>query len=103
MCLSSATMNKEMKLKIRNRQCELRQIAVPMIGKTLRIIHVTAKQLEKLNAIPVGEEVFLSRYYCHIGGNFWVIRTNDGLQYMPNPCRASKTDACLLESMLVSQ
>jgi hypothetical protein len=103
MRLSSATMKKEMKLKIRNRQCELRRIAVPMIGKTLRVIHVTAKQLERLNAVPVGKEVFLSQHYCHIGRNFWVIRTNDGLQYMPNPYRASDTDACLLESMLVSQ
>jgi len=42
-----------MELKIKNRKVELRQIAVPMIGNTLRIIHVTPKQLEKLNAIPV--------------------------------------------------
>ena len=37
-----------MQLKIKNRKVELRQIAVPMIGNTLRIIHVTPKQLEKL-------------------------------------------------------
>jgi hypothetical protein len=52
------TMNMEMKLKIKNRKVELCQIAVPMIGNTLRIIHVTPKQLEKLNAIPVSKEVF---------------------------------------------
>jgi len=92
-----------MQLKIKNRKVELRQIAVPMIGKTLRIIHVTPKQLEKLNAIPVGKEVFLSQYYCQIGGDFWVIRTNDGLQYVPNPYRVSDADVHLLESMLVSQ
>ena len=57
-------------MKIKNRKCELRQIAVPMIGKTLKIIHVTPKQLEKLNAIPIGKEVFLSLYYCQIGGTF---------------------------------
>jgi hypothetical protein len=49
-------MNMEMKVKIKNRKVELCQIAVPMIGNTLRIIHVTPKQLEKLNAIPVGKE-----------------------------------------------
>jgi hypothetical protein len=96
-------MNKETKLKIKNRKCELHQIAVPMIGKTLRIIHVTPKQLEKLNAIPVGKEVFLSQYYCHIGGDFWVIRTNDGLQYVPNPFTVSDRDVYLLDSILVSQ
>ena len=96
-------MNMEMNVKIRNRKVELRQIAVPMIGNTLRIIHVTPKQLEKLNALPVGKEVFLSLYYCQIGGDFWVIRTNDGLQYVPNPYRALEVDACLLESMLVAQ
>jgi hypothetical protein len=67
-------MNMEMKVKIKNRKVELCQIAVPMIAKTLRIIHVTPKQLEKLNAIPVGKEVFLSQYYCQIGGDFQVIR-----------------------------
>jgi hypothetical protein len=76
-------MNMEMKVKIKNREVELRQISVPMIGNTMRIIHVTPKQLAKLNAIPVGKEVFLSQYYCQIGGDFWVIRTNDGLQYVP--------------------
>jgi hypothetical protein len=90
-------------VKIKNRKVELCQIAVPMIAKTLRIIHVTPKQLEKLNAIPVGKEVFLSQYYCQIGGGFQVIRTNDGLQYVPNPYRALEVDACLLESMLVPQ
>src|SRR5215475_14997297 len=59
----------------KNRKVELCQIAVPMIGNTLRIIHVTPKQLAKLNAIPVGKEVFLSQYYCQIGGDIWVIRT----------------------------
>ena len=90
-------------MKIKNRKVELCQIAVPMIGKTLRIIHVTAKQLEKLNALPVGKEVFLSLHYCQIGGDFQVIRTNDGLQYVPNPYRPLESDASLLEGMLVPQ
>jgi hypothetical protein len=96
-------MNMEMNVKIRNRKVELREIAVPMIGNTLRIIHVTPKQLEKLNALPVGKEVFLSLYYCQIGGDFWVIRTNDGLQYVPNPYRVSDDDVSLLHSILVSK
>jgi hypothetical protein len=85
----------EMNVKIKNRKVELCQIAVPMIGKSLRIIHVTPKQHEKLNAMPVGKEVFLSQYYCQIGGDFWVIRTNDGLQYVPNPYSLSDGDVCL--------
>jgi len=96
-------MNMEMKVKIKNREVELRQIAVPMIGNTLRIIHVTPRQLEKLNAIPVGKEVFLSQYYCQIGGDIWVIRTNDGLQYVPNRYSLSDADVGFLDSMLVSQ
>ena len=96
-------MNMEMKVKIKNRKVELCQIAVPMIAKTSRIIHVTPKQLEKLNAIPVGKEVFLSHYYCQIGGDFQVIRTKDGLQYVPNPYRPLESDASLLEAMLVPQ
>lgn len=96
-------MNMEMKVKIKNRKVELCQIAVPMIAKTSRIIHVTPKQLEKLNAIPVGKEVFLSQYYCQIGGDFQVIRTKDGLQYVPNRYRPLESDASLLEAMLVPQ
>jgi hypothetical protein len=58
----ATSMNMEMKVKIKNCKRELRQIAVPMIGKTLKIILVTPKQLEKLNAIPVGKEVFGSAW-----------------------------------------
>ena len=90
-------------MKIKNRKVELRQIAVPMIGNTRRIIHVTPKQLEKLNALPVGKEVFPSLYYCQIGGDFWVIRTNDGLQYLPNPYSVSDNDVSLLNLILISQ
>lgn len=48
---------------------------------TSRSIHLTKKQLEKLNRIPVGKEVFLSCFYG--GADYWVLRTPDGLQYMP--------------------
>jgi len=48
---------------------------------TFRAIRLTKKQLEKLNRIPVGKEVFLSHFYG--GAGYWVLRTPDGLQYMP--------------------
>jgi len=48
---------------------------------TFKEIHLTKKQLEKLNRIPVGKEVFLSNFYG--GAGYWVLRTPDGLQYMP--------------------
>ena len=38
-----------------------------------------------------------------LGGDFWVIRTNDGLQYVPNPYSVSDDDVSLLDSILVSQ
>jgi len=72
-------------MKIRFRKVELYMIYVPTINRTSRLIYVTKKQLEKLNALPVGQEIFLSRFYCLLGGDFHVLRTNDGRQYMPNP------------------
>jgi len=81
---------------IKNRKHKLYKIAVPMFGRMFTNIHVTRKQLAKLSSIPVGKEVFLSRYYCQIGGGFWAIRTRDGLQYMPSPYSASGSDVALL-------
>ena len=87
-------------MKIKNRKVELCQISVSMFSSTLKIIHVTRKQLAKLNSIPVGTEVFLSRHYCQVGGGFRVGRTSDGLQYMPNPYTASDSDVALLRESL---
>jgi hypothetical protein len=81
---------------IKNRKCELYKVSVPMFWKTSIDIYVTPKQLAKLNSIPVGKELFLSRRYCQLGGGFWAIRTRDGLQYMPNPYSASDSDVALL-------
>jgi len=57
-------------MKIRFRKVELYMIYVPTINRTSRLIYVTKKQLEKLNALPVGQEIFLSRFYCLLGGDF---------------------------------
>ena len=81
---------------IKNRKTELYKVTVPMFGWTVRNIYVTRKQLAKLNSIQVGKEAFLSRRYCQLGGDFWVIRTRDGLQYMPNPYSTSDVDVALL-------
>jgi hypothetical protein len=72
-------------MKIQRRKLELFMINVPMINRTSRNIYVTKKQIEKLNALPVGKEIFLSRFYCYFGGDFHVVRTSNGLQYVPNP------------------
>jgi hypothetical protein len=72
-------------MKLHRRKLELYMIYVPIINRTFRFIYVTKRQLAKLNALPVGEEIFLSRFYCLVGGGFHVLRTNHGLQYMPNP------------------
>jgi hypothetical protein len=87
-------------MKVKNRKVTLHQITVPIGGRRLTVIHVTPKQLEKLNSIPSGEEIYLSARYCQLGGAFWVIRTTHGFQYMPNPYRASNGDIPLLEEML---
>jgi hypothetical protein len=73
-------------MKIKSRKAELYMISVSTI-KGLRPIYVTKKQLAKLNALPVGKEIFLSRCYCLLRGDFHVLRTKSGLQYMPNPYR----------------
>jgi hypothetical protein len=52
-------------------------------GKTLQDLYVTKKQLEHLNAIEVGKEVFLSCFYASKGGDCWALRTEDGLMYVP--------------------
>ncbi len=90
-------------VKIKNRKVTLRRICVPMGACTFIPIHVTDKQLARLNRIPVGKEVFLSKRYCQIGGDFWVIRSKDGLQYMPNAYPGTKEGIGILESMLGDQ
>jgi hypothetical protein len=50
---------------------------------------VTKKQLEHLNAIEVGKEVFLSHFYASQGGDCWALRTEDGLMYVPRMCEHS--------------
>ncbi len=87
-------------MKIKNRKAALRRIYVPLGDGSFRPIHVTEKQLARLTRIPVGKEVFLSKRYCQIGGDFWVIRTNDGLQYMPSAYRGTMQGIGILESML---
>lgn len=87
-------------MKIKNRKVLMHRILVPMGGRSCKIIYVTAKQLIGLNKIPVGKEVFLSDRYCHISGGFWVIRTIDGLQYMPFPNVTSDHDVSMLEEIL---
>jgi hypothetical protein len=72
-------------MKIQCRKVELYIISVPMLNRVSRPIYVTKKQLAKLNALQVGKEIFLSRFYCLLRGEFRVLRTKDGLQYMPNP------------------
>jgi hypothetical protein len=52
-------------------------------GKTLQHLYVTKKQLEHLNAIEIGKEVFLSCFYASQGGDCWALRTEDGLMYVP--------------------
>jgi hypothetical protein len=88
------------KRSIKNRRVSWHAITVPMGGRTSKVIYVTDKQLARLNAVPVGKEVFLSNAYCMIGSG-WVIRTVDGLQHMPFPSGASRDeDVCLLENMM---
>jgi hypothetical protein len=89
-----------MHLKIKSRRLVLHKIVVTMCGGTLRSILVTPVQLANLNRVTVGTEFFLSRRYCYSADAFWVIRTKDGLQYMPNPHHGSANDAHLLESLL---
>jgi len=58
-------------------------------GKNLRHLYVTKRQLERLNAIEVGREVFLSHFYASQGGDCWALRTEEGLMYMPWMCEHS--------------
>jgi hypothetical protein len=76
---------KQRKHKIKNRKILLHKVDVPTGGRTFKAVYLTPRQLQKLNAIPMGKELFLSRFYCHFGCDIWVIRTRDGLQFMPSP------------------
>ena len=67
---------------------------------TCREIHLTKKQLEKLNRIPVSKEVFLSHYYG--GAGYWVLRTPGGLQYMPFMFRSDSDGTKWLEDLLTT-
>src|SRR5438874_61301 len=70
---------------IKNRKIVLHKIMVSMGGRTYRRLLVTPRQLAKLNALPIGKEIFLSMFYCYSGDNMHVIRSRDGLQFMPSP------------------
>lgn len=87
-------------MKIKNRTVALYRICVAMGGRCFKIIHLTKKQLARLNKLTPGKEVFLSHAYCHVNGGFWVIRTENGLQYMPFPHCGSAEDIFLLKSMM---
>jgi len=72
-------------MKIKNRRTVLHRIYVIISEDTFRPILVTPIQLAHLNETPKGKKLFLSHRYCHTGGDFWVIRTKDGLQSIPDP------------------
>jgi hypothetical protein len=87
-------------MKIKNRRVILRQVNVTIWGTMFRQILVTPAQLAKLNRVPVGEELFLSSYYCYAGGGFCAIRNDSGLQYISDPYRGEPRDADLLNGLL---
>jgi len=87
-------------VRIKSRKVSFRRIYIPWGDRSYKAIYVTDKQLAHLNRIPVGKEIFLSNFYCLLGGGYWVIRTNNGLRYMPNPYCCSEEDIWILESML---
>ena len=76
---------KRQQCNIKHRKIVLHKIKVPIGGRTYRILLVTTRQLAKLNALPIGKEISLSRFYCYSGHQMNVIRTTDGLQFMPSP------------------
>jgi hypothetical protein len=76
---------KRQRRKIKNHKIVLHRIRVAMGGRTHRTLLVTPCQLKKLNALPPGKEIFLTNFYCYSGGYMHVIRTSDGVQFMPNP------------------
>jgi hypothetical protein len=77
-------MNRDVLKKIKNRKITRYVINLwHSDGKTLQDLYVTKKQLEHLNAIEVGKEVFLSCFYASKGGGCWALRTEDGLMYVP--------------------
>jgi hypothetical protein len=77
----------------------LHRVDVILSGRTLRPILVTGAQLAKLNRLPLGTEVFLSRFYCYRGGDCRVIRTKDGLQWVPSPYGTNADDLRILEEL----
>jgi hypothetical protein len=97
---SAAVLHAAPEMNIKNRKISLHRIRVPLGHRSLRIIHVTDKQLARLNRIPVGKEFFLGSRECQIGGGYWVIRTKGSLQYIPNPYDGTEDDIRILEAML---
>jgi hypothetical protein len=69
---------------------------------TFREIHLTKRQLEKLSDLPVGGEVFLSCFYG--GAGYRVLRTPDGLLYMPwmTPYRSAESTRWLQQLMTLT-
>jgi hypothetical protein len=72
--------------KLKNRKIVRYVVEVDCAGVgyppgTHRAIHLTKRQLEKLSRIPTGKDVFLSNFYG--GAGYRVLRTPDGLQYLP--------------------
>ena len=78
---------KRQQRNIKNRKIVLHKIKVPIGRRTYRILLVTPRQLAKLNALPIGKEIILSRFYCYSGHYMRVIRTTNGLRFMPSPYR----------------
>lgn len=86
-------------MKIKSRTITLHRVNLIMTGRTSIPILVTPAQLRKLNRLPVGKEIFLSNYYCYRGGESWVIRTHDGLQWVPSPCQRNPDDVFVLKEL----
>lgn len=87
-------------MKIKNRKMTLYRVGVLMGRRTSTSIWVTHAQLAKLNCVAIGKEIFLSNYYCYFGGNIWVIRSRDGLQYIPYRHRPDQGDNNLLNELV---
>ena len=86
-------------MKIKNRKIALHLVNLIRTGRTSVPILVTPAQLRRLNRLPIGKEIFLSNYYRYRGPENWVIRTHDGLQWMPSPHRRDEGDDWALEEL----
>jgi hypothetical protein len=86
-------------VNIKNKKMTLHRVDVILTGRTLLPILVTPAQLRKLNRLPVGKEISLSKYYCYRGRESRVIRTRDGLQWIPSPYGRNPDDVRILEEL----